>query len=312
MESRDVFRNLKLEGILILLNIVSNYQTNMLSHVKRIFSQESTGFAETLDCALQLNMINRVNDDIFLNIDWLPQDKNKQRTVVLGNILKTSNRYKSAIQHFLTQFNVVDGNITYSPSAQNRSQESSVRNFLMQEGIVTHTIDTSHYFLNLEYINLYVDAVNKSKFTSKSTLEKNLLDKNQLGDSAEKRIYLYEKERVGKLLVSEIEHISQKNVAAGYDIKSITQLDDGRILPRFIEVKAVPSEDYRFYWSRNERDVAQSLGNFYYLYLLPVDSMQQFNIGELKIIENPCNFITTTMGWNCEPDTIVCYKKSSD
>lgn len=311
MENRDIFHNLQLEGIFILLNILSNHQASMLSHVRMLFSQESIGFAETLDCVLQLNMVKLTNEDIFLNIDSFPQDENKRREVVLENIFKTNNRYKSEIQNFITQFNAVDGNITYSPSAQNRSQESSVRNFLIRMGVVTYMTDADLYFINLEYMNLYVDAVNKSKFTSKAALRQNLLDKNRLGDSAEKLIYIYEKKRVGKLFASKIEHVSQKNVSAGYDIQSITQLDGDKILPRFIEVKAVPGEDYRFYWSRNERDVAKSLGAFYYLYLLPVDSRQQFNINELKIIENPCDIITNRIGWDFEPDAIMCYKKLS-
>ena len=90
------------------------------------------------------------------------------------------------------------------------------------------------------------------------------------------------------------------NVAAGYDIKSFESKQDknGLAIPRFIEVKAVASINYRFYWTRNEIEVAKQLRNRYYLYLVPISGKNGIDIQGLMKIKDPyLNVYKTSLKW---------------
>jgi len=72
-----------------------------------------------------------------------------------------------------------------------------------------------------------------------------------------------------------------------------------------IEVKAVSVEDYKFFWSRNEIEVAKIFGEKYFLYLLPVISKNTFEMEKLKIIRNPFkNVYTNQLEWQKEEESV--------
>ena len=82
-------------------------------------------------------------------------------------------------------------------------------------------------------------------------------------------------------------HVSRRDVGAGYDIESVTVLLRGEYEARYIEVKAVSSEDLNFFWSANEIEVAKELGTTYYLYLVPVSKRGKLDLAKLKTIQDP-------------------------
>ena len=76
-------------------------------------------------------------------------------------------------------------------------------------------------------------------------------------------------------------------MAAGYDILSFTEsTNNASFSDRLIEVKAVSSVDFKFYWSSNEIAAARFHGSKYFLYLVPV-SKNGFDVQKLKMIQNP-------------------------
>ena len=70
-------------------------------------------------------------------------------------------------------------------------------------------------------------------------------------------------------LVKKIEHTALRDVSAGYDIKSFDGKlgEDENPIQRYIEVKAVSSQDYGFNWTRNEIEKSEYYNQDYYLYL---------------------------------------------
>jgi len=98
--------------------------------------------------------------------------------------------------------------------------------------------------------------------------------KEEIGRAAELRIIEYERERLCQLpdLAKNIVHTADRDVTAGYDIKSFETRsnEDGNSISRFIEVKAVSLLDYRFYWTRNEIEKSKYYQDKYFLYLLPI------------------------------------------
>ena len=131
-----------------------------------------------------------------------------------------------------------------------------------------------------------------------------------MGTAAEELILEYERERVGKDHEMEVHHIAIVDAAAGFDIKSVT-LEQSRIqTPRYIEVKAVPRISLRFYWTRNEVLTARRLGEWYYLYLLPVGRQGKFITNELIIIKNPAvEVLAEPDKWLVEPEVLQCSKR---
>jgi hypothetical protein len=118
---------------------------------------------------------------------------------------------------------------------------------------------------------------------------------------------MYEKDRVGPQYEDHVIHVALKNEAAGYDIKSISVIPGDRCELRYIEVKAVPFDTYQFFWTGNERKVAELLKGNYFLYLLPVNHDRVFSLDGLKIIQDPIDVILDSPEtWNVEADLIRC------
>ena len=97
----------------------------------------------------------------------------------------------------------------------------------------------------------------------------------------------------------------------GYDIKSFEDYLDSnsKRIERYIEVKAVSVDNYKFYWSRMEIEIAKVFGEKYYLYLLPVISNNNFDFEKLIIIRNPFeNVFSNVREWKKEEECITFTK----
>ena len=306
----DVFEKLQFANILILLDILRDSQEGQLSYIKRGFSERAEGFIETATCIQRIGMGKQVNGTFQLCVNWTARNKEKRREIVLQHLLKGRNRYGSAILRFVRKFSVEDGDIVYFSSIQDRDSESAVRNFLMEMKVVKYITQFQKYLLELEYVTLYTYARDRAKYMSPYTLSMNVSAKSDIGLAAERKVFSYEQNRVGLPFSKKIRHVSQQNVAAGYDIRSFTLINNGEIAPRFIEVKAVPSPSCRFYWSQNEISTARSLNDWYYLYLLPFNKRGEFDLNKLKVINSPYNALMADKTvWACETNTLVCYRK---
>jgi hypothetical protein len=134
-----------------------------------------------------------------------------------------------------------------------------------------------------------------------------LEDKKEIGYAAELRAMGYEKRRVGRRFARLVEHVSLRNVAAGYDIRSVNVTAGAVSGPRYIEVKLVSGPRRKFYWTSNEINVARLLGRQYYLYLLPVTTRGAVELASPVIIENAwCAVLGTQSRWEFSNDVIAC------
>ena len=304
----STFDGLRFAQVSVLLNALMSSDLGTRSRVKRIFSEQAQGFDETVAFAVRVGMITERDGLLEIRTDWPETNKAGRRARVLHSLLRVRNRYRSEVFRFVSQFAMIDGELAYLSPAQLRSSESSVRNFLMELGIVKHESGTEKYLLAPEYVSVYASARDGANYTAPASLSHNLAAKSEIGFAAEEAILSYERTRIGQLLAHKVDHVSQRNVAAGYDIRSITVEDNATIVPRFIEVKAVPGRSFRFYWSQNEVNVARALTHWYYLYLLPVDKRGLFDIERLEMIADPCNVVLAESGdWITEPNALRCY-----
>lgn len=145
---------------------------------------------------------------------------------------------------------------------------------------------------------------NEGHHVSEKNFKKIQNMKEKIGRAAEEAVLEYEKSRLSEFphVVSKIEHIAIKDVSAGYDIKSYEYHREGSFIPRLIEVKAVSSWDYRFYWTKNEIETSRLNGTNYYLYLLPVYTKNEFDLKNMKQIRDP--FTNVYNNKNIWPPTI--------
>ncbi|HPS55281.1 MAG TPA: DUF3883 domain-containing protein [Sedimentisphaerales bacterium] len=139
----------------------------------------------------------------------------------------------------------------------------------------------------------------KTDFQKKNKAQK------RLGDRGEKIALKAEEKRLKDLgkqgLADKIEHISQDNDSAGYDILSFNE--DGT--PRHIEVKSTANETIcdGFYFTANELTKSQELENYYLYFVLSARStkpliypLAQPDFKENKFTMEPTNYHITIKG----------------
>ena len=251
-------------------------------------------FDESLHFLAELNLV-AFNEEIIERtdefqqlIDQVGQEKSLAVQYIVKQMLNANNQISKSVQEYFSKFSLKGDDLIYKPIAKIRRKESGIRNLLIDFGILGYSDSEKFYYITDEYLPLFVKK-SQGIYQSPNELEYLLKKQKELGSAAELVILGYEKKRLenNPKLVAEVQHISQRNVNAGYDIKS-SELESSEENPiiRYIEVKAISLTDFRFFWSRNEIKVAKYYGERYYLYLLPVLSQGTFDIFKIAIISN--------------------------
>lgn len=310
-KAKNSFENLRVGQIHALLDVLKGLQMRNLDYVKRRFSEKAQYFEETLKFLVAIKAVVVSEDKLKLMNNWEKLETVQIKELLLGSLLKYDTEYRAEIFRFLGSFKVLDEQVLYQSYPLRKSYEQSVRNFLMDLDILTYESSEDKYFLAEKYIDFYAISQDYASFTSISELENALASNERVGLSAEERVVSYEKDRLDQALSHEVVHVSKHNTAAGYDVRSISLCENGKKMPRFIEVKAVSLPFFQFYWTANEMKVARKQSKFYYLYLLPVKGRDTFDIENLKIVRDPWKVITSLDGeWVTEPNVTRCYLKA--
>ena len=308
--SENSFESVNLKNILTLISVLVSTELGLKSVIKQRFNQQATSFDETVAFLHTVGGIETNDKEIHFENDFEKLVRDSDNNAISGQvfdlILKTNNPYHSEITEYISKFQPTGGVIEYKPVDYRRGELSEVRNFLIDIGVLKYNYDTDKYVLLPEHIHLFAIAIDKQSSITPAKLKQRLIQKDKVGSAAELKILKYEKNRLGAEYERFVEHISVKNEAAGYDIKSVTVVGNSTE-PRYIEVKAVPSDSYRFYWSQNEIRVAELMNSNYYLYLLPVKSKMEFATDKLKIISDPVpEILKNTDIWSVEPNVVCC------
>jgi len=107
---------------------------------------------------------------------------------------------------------------------------------------------------------------------SAQELDQALQTNMKLANQAEEAVVEYERARLESINchaeASLVRRISQLDVKAGYDIESFDGNKPLFDYDRFIEVKSSYGSTLRFFWSDNERRVAEEKGEKYWIYFI--------------------------------------------
>lgn len=305
------FNGLRRQQILTLLDVLQDSELKHREYIERRYLERAPRFEITLQFLTEIGAVQDDNSVLTSTptIQVLSGHVTRQNLaqVLINLIVCGENRFRSDVFGYIEQFRVTDGRAVHRPTVEQRSAESGVRNFLMELDVVSYDASENQYVLSAEYSALYANARCPSLSVSPAELQRSRQEKEDIGLSAEIAVVSYERQRVGAQLADRVDHIARRNVAAGYDIRSISVVAGDRILPRYIEVKAVPAGTFRFYWSSNEVRVAESFGSWYYLYLLPIDRGGTFNLEDLWIIRDPHSVVLGSVNeWIVERGVLVC------
>jgi len=227
-------------------------------------------------------------------------------------LFSASGLVSEELRNFLLNFQTKNGKIVFYASELKKIKFSDIRNLLLELEFISVSSDNATYIVNPNFVDLFVMQFS-SQILSPESLKKKQTENESIGLSAEKAIIDFEIKRLSAISVlkNEIEHTSLHNVLAGYDIKSFEDYLDSnsKRIERYIEVKAVSVDNYKFYWSRMEIEIAKVFGEKYYLYLLPVISNNNFDFEKLIIIRNPFeNVFSNVREWKKEEECITFTK----
>lgn len=289
----DVFNGLKFANVYELLRLMHTndlYSSAIRNHT---IYYTQTAQAEMFITAVQLiydSGSNRKNvNTSAINSSGELKSSHEIKSLLLGRLLENSNEYSYTTINFFKRFSQDGSALLYSPHDAERRANSSVRNFLIELDVLELLPDGQTYRLNIDAVFL-VSGSERSFKIDPSTLNTINELKQKIGETAELCVMEYERERLkgSKNLSSMIEHVALIDISSGYDILSWELACGGEEnIPRYIEVKAVSaSNNYRFYWSRNEVAAATKFGDKYFIYLVPRYKFE-FDTNNIIVIRNP-------------------------
>ena len=307
---KKLFNNIKLSQLQILCNVLAESDIRQLSYIKSKYAESALWFEETLAFLQELQVVGRSSDELIPSKKILSNynSLNDFKKILLPILLSANGEIAKQLRGFLVNFQLQTDKVSFTTTQSEKIKFSSIRNLLLELEFIKISPDRNSYFVNPEFNGLFFQYFSKRKVLPK-TLKKQQDEKEKIGLGAEKAIIEFEIKRLSEISfnLNEIEHIALKNVSAGYDIKSFeNHLDNNsERIDRYIEVKAVSVEDYKFFWSRNEIAVAKFFREKYFLYLLPVISKDTFDLENLMIINNPYNNVYSNhIEWYKEEESV--------
>ncbi|MBL7184776.1 MAG: DUF3883 domain-containing protein [Phycisphaerae bacterium] len=313
----SAFDKISVRQISTLSEVLSESTLLKRELIESKYLRNATHFQETFEFLQDLNLVEERAGQIILRgnyREFLGNFRNTQRPAqlvrefILSSFLNRATPYTGYLVDFLSNFCWTGDRQEFTPTVHERLKYSGLRNFLIDLEFLHVDPEENRYTVVAEYPLICSELQQKRELSSEDFAQ--ILErKEQIGKTAEKAILEYERRRLSELpgIVDRIEHTSVSDVTAGYDIRSFEdKLDEnGNVVPRLIEVKAVSFWCYRFHWTRNEIEKSKLHGQRYHLYLLPVVGIDKFNIERLKVVKDPYKAVFRNRNeWTCSYETL--------
>lgn len=112
-KKKNAFGGLKFKQVCILLDALQRSSLKTLSHIKRVFLEDSQNFNETVDFLYRIDIVMKKKTLLVMNMELPATNAVNFESSLLDLILRSRNRYRSEIFRFISCFKVVDAEITY-------------------------------------------------------------------------------------------------------------------------------------------------------------------------------------------------------
>ena len=318
------FEKLSAHQLIVISQIINETSLLRRDFIEARFTRDASNFSETIEFLVELNLIAINDQEIIAQpkyVKLLKELSESQQTpkiiksFFIHSLFTSEPSFFTFVCEFLSNFHLKKEKYEFLPTWPERLGYSGIRNFLIDLGLIYMDSSEKKYIVIDDYIHLLIHLKEPQQL-SPNQLLKVQKKKEEIGRAAELRVVEYEKQRLSGFpqLVKMVEHVAINDVMAGYDIRSYEDKYDenGNYPPRFIEVKAVSIWDYKFYWSKNEIDKAMTYQQNYYLYLLPVIGMNEFDIKKLKIINDPYSNVYENEGEWIRTNELVAFSIYED
>lgn len=194
-----------------------------------------------------------------------------------------------------------------------KTEESLPTNLIAVVQLFKHLgiLDETEFVIVVKraYSQLVYELTADSKAMAELELERILAENRKLGAKAEIAVVEFEKRRLRKLgrnIQAElVKRISTVNVGAGYDVLSFDGANDDIFPNRFIEVKATTGYQLRFYWTRNEKEVASKKKKQYWIYAMVEFKEDRPNECLPVLIQDPARNIPKHSSLSMEAHTFL-------
>jgi hypothetical protein len=165
-----------------------------------------------------------------------------------------------------------------------------------------------------EYAKTIAVFLEEGKGWSEEQFQEYLREKQEIGDLAENLVLDFERQRLDSLgcIVEPkcVRRISRVMVNAGYDIESYDSFAEDVNYDRFIEVKGSRGASLRFFWTRNEMEVAEKLGPRYWIYFQGgVDAKQGIAKNKPLMFQNPLESLLNDETFTKNPQGLIVEAK---
>lgn len=289
---KKLFEKIRLAHLYNLCNIIEETDIRDLLYIKRKYQERALSFDENLSLLEELSIIKKTVNELLPGSNFAITQGSIEafKTKFILILFSANAKISDYLGTFLLNFQIGSNNIFFKATTDQKIKYSEIRNLLLELGFISTASDNATYYIQAKYADLFEEHFRRKNISPES-LKNKQAENDALGLMAEELVIEYEIKRLVNvdLEFTEILHVSRENTNAGYDIKSFENfLDhDSKPISRYIEVKAVSTDDFKFYWSRNEISIAKIFGERYFLYLLPVSSGNAFDLEKLLIIQNP-------------------------
>jgi len=306
-ESESAFTNVRLHQIRVLLGLLGDSSISDKEYFRRRYSENAMHFDDTLEFLTRLSCIEDRSDTLTADATFLGciESTNELNKELLRRLVRLRSPLQAEVQSYLRQFRVTNDGLVHQPAEQQRGRESQLRNLLMELAVIWHDHVSDSYLLHPAYYDLFRRASAEHVAIPRQVIERRLGETAAIGLAAEISVVDYERQRVGSEFADNVEHVSLADATAGYDVASVT-VGEGQTCPRLIEVKAVPSGSFRFYWTVNEIETARRFGPWYFLYLVPVSEAGKFDFDSIRVISDPRETIFDGGEWIAAPHVYEC------
>lgn len=295
----EIFENIEIKNLVKLYNILEN-NLEYLDNAKLQYSTQNIYLRESLNFLIEIGIISVDGNNIKIHDTSSGEIEDK-----IFNKIAESSEFGLEVKEYLNNFVNINGSYSFKPDAIYNNATSHLRNFLIYAKKIVYE-NNEYKVIDNNILELFL----KNEYSPKK-LEKDLKDKKQLGDDAEKLIFKKEQYKVDQINPSlKVDHVALRDVSAGYDIQSFEKKDD-RVEKIYIEVKAVSKSNYKFHLSVQEKQTANKLKDKYFIYLLPVDKSNpdKFDYNQLlKITNVDKSIFQNKLEWKVENDGFIIFK----
>jgi len=291
------FNKISVNQIVFISQVINEYSLMQQEFIEVRYSKTMSNYQTTIELLKGLKLIGIIKDKIVVkpayrqllnDIQYSSQTKEVAIRFLIKSIFDSPNQFRIYANQFFSNFSLRDEYYEFKPTLRQKLEYSGIRNFLMDLRLLDYDSTNTKYVIKDHFVVTYPELREGFSISERNFKQIQKL-REEIGRAAELKIIEYEKERLSDFpqIVDKIEHIAVKDVSAGYDIKSFESNEERRLVSRLIEVKAVSSWNYHFYWTKKEIETSKLSGKNYYLYLLPVYTRNEFDIENMKIISDP-------------------------